>query len=362
MTLATYLDETWELPAFYAPAAQRAAAVRAEYDALTSPTGVVIADRSWRDGIGVDGSDRQTFLQGMISNDVGGLKPGQGCRAALLNPNAQMLADLDVYVVEDRVVLSMDPRCMDRVRTNLDKFLIVEDVRLSGNLSQVCAIITVMGGAAAETIRKVMGVEQTPEGPYANVPLPQTGAMIARSGQRGAPSFDLWLDASDAAGVWEALIAAGASPVGHEAVEIAHVEAGDPAWGTELTETLLFPEAEVSEAISYRKGCYVGQEIIARLHARGHTNRSLRGILFEPGPHSMQYGDLIYPDTEDLEPARDIGRITSAVPSPRFDGRILALAYVRKEHADAGSRVICRYAHRSADGVVLVPPFEQHAV
>jgi len=355
LTLTSYLDATWELPAFYAPVAERSNAISAEYAAMVDPDGVAISDRSWLACLELRGRDRQTFLQGMISNEVASLTPGQGCRAAMLSTNGQILADLSIYALDDRLIVVTDPRCLGRVEETLDKFLISEDVNIA-NLTGKYAVVALNGGGAAAFIQEAFGVEVSE--PYGNGVV-RDGIMVFRSGLRGLASYDLWIPADVAPAFWDELLDAGARPVGMEATEVARVEAGDPAWGAELESTVLFPEVELGEAISYRKGCYVGQEIIARIRARGHTNRSLRGILFEPGNHSLQPGDLLYPDPDfdDLDADREIGRITSAAISPRFGGRLLALGYVRREHVTAGSPVICRYAHREAHGVVMVPPF-----
>jgi folate-binding protein YgfZ len=358
ITIARYFDGLWELPAFYAGAGQGNDAVLAEYASLVSPDGVAIADRSWRSVIELRGRDRQSFLQGMVTNDVAVLTPGQGCRAAMLGSNGHMLADMVVYALEDSLLITVDPRAAGKLTETLDKFLIAEKVMIA-DVSAKWAIITLAGGGARTAVESLTGSTSLPDTPYANITASVGGAsiMVTRSGPRGDVSYDLWAPVDVAPSIWETLSGAGARPVGELALETARIEAADPAWGCELDESVLFPEVELSEALSYTKGCYVGQEIIARIHARGHTNRALRGILFDEGEHSLQQGDLLFTIPDDNGDAKEIGRITSAAVSPRFDGRLLALGYIRKEFNVDGAEVVCRYAHREAYGIVMVPPF-----
>lgn len=356
LTLAGYLDDTWRLSAYYAPRAQAQAAIAAEHAALTRP-GVAIADRSWRSIVELRGRDRLSFLQGMVTNDIAALGPGQGCRAAMLGSNGHMLADLVVYALPESLLLTVDPRAAGRVRETLDKYLIAEKVAIEDVGGKWATVIVAGGGAAAAL--EALGAE-IPSAAYGSVSTTVCGssAIVTRSGPRGPVSYDLWLPVDAASAIWRTLASTGAQPVGELALEIARIEAADPAWGSELDTSVLFPEVELAEALSYTKGCYVGQEIIARIHARGHTNRALRGILFEDGDQLLQHDDPVYSVPDDNGDSKEIGRITSAAMSPRFGGRVLALAYLRKEHNGAGTEVVCRYAHREACGIVMVPPFE----
>jgi tRNA-modifying protein YgfZ len=350
LTMSSYWDSTWRLPAFYAAQKDRETAIAAEHAAITAADSVAVADRSWRAAVELKGRDRQSFLNAMVSNDVLSLTPGQGCRAAMLDPTAHLIADLVVVVLPDSILLITDPRCVDRLIDTLDKHLISEKVSLSNAEGRWC-VVTVSGSEAAGAASLAVGPVALPATPHGSA-SGRDGILAVRSGERRRPSYDLWIPAADAASVWEALAQAGARPVGEEAHEVARIVDGDPAWGSELDGTVLLPETELEEAVSYRKGCYVGQEIVARIHARGHTNKSLRAVLFEPGEHSLQPGDPLYPVTEDFEAVREIGRVTSVAPIPLSSGRIYALAYVRREQTADDTPVVCRYAHREAYGAI----------
>ena len=281
------------------------------YDAAHQPDGIAVWDRSPRGLLELRGADRHTFLQGMVSNDVPGLAPGESCHAALLDSTGHILADLRVHAFPDSLVVETDPVCLPALHATLDKLLIMEDVTLA-DVSGQWAIFAVLGDGAARLT----------DMPGEKRPL----ALPLASG------FDLWLPSAERVAAWEALIAAGAFPLSEDAAETLRVEQGIPAWGHELSPSVLLPEAGMDDAVSYTKGCYVGQEIVARLHARGHTNRALRRILLAEDAPVPPPGATVHVPEDGPEPGREIGRITSAVASPKHGGQSLALAYVRKEY------------------------------
>ncbi len=278
--------------------------------------GVVVWERSPRGLLELRGADRQAFLQGMVSNDVLALAPGEVCHAALLDSTGHILADLHVHAFPDALVVETDPACLTTLHETLDKLLIMEDVMLT-DVSSQWVIVSILGEGAAS---------------LTHLPGEKRPLSLAL-----APGFDLWLPADAAPSTWQAL--AGVPALSREAAETLRVEAGIPVWGRELTTSVLLPEAEMTDAVSYTKGCYVGQEIVARLHARGHTNRALRQILLAEDAPVPPVGATVHVPEDGSEPGREIGRITSAVASPKFGGRALALGYVRKEFLADGTPV-----------------------
>ena len=288
------------------------------YEALHRPDGLAIWDRTPRGLLELRGSDRHTFLQGMVSNDVFGISPGTSRHAALLDSTGHILADLHVYAFPDALLIETDPPCLAILHGTLDKLLIMEDVTLT-DVSDAWAILSVLG-EGARSLTDLPGEKSS-----LAVPL--------------APGFDLWLPVAERESVWEALTAAGALSLDHASAEALRVEAGIPAWGHELSPSVLLPEADMDDAVSYTKGCYVGQEIVARLHARGHTNRSLCRILLAEDAPVPPVGATFHVPEDGPEPGREIGRITSAVASPKHGGQSLALAYVRKEYLADGTSV-----------------------
>jgi len=288
------------------------------YDALNQPDGLAVWERSPCGLLELRGTDRVTFLQGMVSNDVKALVPGAVCHAALLDSTGHILADLHVHAFADALVVETDPACLPTLHETLDKLLIMEDVALT-DVSDRWAIFAAFGTGAVRLTD--LPAERRPLA----VPL--------------APGFDFWLPAAQSAAARETLTAAGATRLDGADAEALRVEAGIPTWGHELSPSVLLPEAGMEDAVSYTKGCYVGQEIVARLHARGHTNRALRQILLVEDAPVPPVGATVHVPEGGPEPGREIGRITSAVASPKHGGQSLALAYVRKEYLAEGTPV-----------------------
>ena len=315
-----------------------------EYEAVMRPSGAGLADRTGQGVLELTGRDRVTFLQGMVSNDVASLVPGGACRATFLDSTGHILADLGVHARPGSLLVETDPRCLDRLHQTLEKYLIMEKV-LIRDVSAAWAILTVQGGGAAALLARTGG---TP-----------TDGFIAPARHSAPGGFDLWLPSSGRAGAWEALVAAGAVPVNTETMEVLRVEAGLAAWGHELDETVLLPEAGLNDAVSYTKGCYIGQEIVARIAARGHTNRALRPILMAEDAAVPKPGDTLHLPEDAPEAGREIGRITSGVESPKFGGRALAFGYVRREHCAPGTPVTVHL--RQPGGAVFATNGEMQA-
>ena len=348
LQLAPALGGAWELPACYVRHG-----AHAEYDAVRRPGGVGVIDRSWRAALRLTGADRQSFLQGMVSNDVGALRPGQGCRAAFLDTTGHVLADLHVHALPDALRVETDPRCLPRLAETLEKYLIMEDVEIS-DVSAEWATLSVQGEGARAALTAVLSSPIPDLPPLGNAAVTTTdGAdgLLTALAHGPTPGYDLRLPVDAASVVWETLLTSGVTPVGEDAAETLRVEAGEAAWGRELDETVLLPEAGLPDAVSYTKGCYIGQEIIARLQARGHTNRALRAVVFghdAPIPHP---GDTLHVPEDQPDAGREVGRITTAVASPRHDGRPLALAYVRREYLEDGTALDVQI--RQPDGTMF---------
>ncbi|MEO7719640.1 MAG: hypothetical protein ABIY70_25835 [Capsulimonas sp.] len=348
LVLVPAVGGEWELPAFYDPAG-----AWAEYDAATHDGGAGLVDRSWRSVLRVRGRDRLTFLQGMVTQDIVSLTPGQGAHAALLDSTGHILADLYLHVTEDAVLIDADPRCAAVALQLLDKYLIMEKAIVEDVTDQwvVLSVIGAGARAAIENVYSVTTLEGLPELGHVELSLGDGVALAVRRSLGDVPAYDLWLPREIAVTAWENLTKAGVVPIGEQALEMLRVEAAVPAWGAELEPSVLLPETEMRDAVSYSKGCYVGQEIVARIHARGHTNKALRSVLFGEDARPAA-GDALYEETGE----REIGRITSAALSPRHGGRALTLAYVRKEHFEIGSVVAFKSGFGELlPGIVVLP-------
>jgi len=256
----------------------------------------VIVDQSGWGQLEASGSDRVRFMQGMLTNDVAGIPPGGFRRAALLNVKGRVLAIVDIVDEGETLFVLTEPVTADKVRALLERHAIADDVSFT---------------PASRPVHRV------------------------------------W-DSIDA--VWSAppIFAPPPAPPSTEAeIEIRRVEAGLPRYGVDVSEDYFPFEAHLEPAISMTKGCYIGQEVVARAHARGHANKVLRGLrLTGEGP--------VAPGAAIAAAAReDAGKVTSSVVSPRFGP--IALGYVHKSAWDPGTEV--RVGDRTA--VVVELPFRE---
>jgi folate-binding protein YgfZ len=301
--------------------------VAAEYEALHSRA--ALFDRSHRARIRLAGDRACEMVAGLVTNDVAGLVPGQGCYAAALTAKGKIVADVRVFVQEDSVLVDAPPRAAEAWATMVKKYV---NPRIAPHTDESARLrdIGVFGLNARHIVSTVTGVQSpalTALAPYAHVTVQVDGAtlMIASVPDLGMEGFELVMPAESYDTFWQRTMEAGATPAGLDAWEIARVEAGRPEWGLDIDESTIPQEANFDElhAISYTKGCYVGQETVARVHFRGHVNRHLRGVRasgVEPPP----YGATLYDDA-----GAPVGNVRSAVRSPMLGG--IALAMVRRE-------------------------------
>jgi folate-binding protein YgfZ len=285
-----------------------------DYEALTRGCGLV--DRSERGKLALTGSQAKEFLNGQVTNDVEALEPGTGCYAAFLTPKAKMLGDLRILDTGGELLLDTERVSLQALFDLIRRFRIGYDAELHKRTLER-GLVSLVGPRA----REVAGAADLPEIEHAH-----------RSGEVGgapvrlivtADGIDVLCDAGHADRVREALVAAGAQPVGEASAEVVRVESGRPRYGFDLDDATIPQEAGLNDrAVSFTKGCYVGQETVARLFYRGKPNRHLRGLrLSAPAPAGMplRLGD------------REVGRLGSVAVSP-VHGPI-ALALVRREAA-----------------------------
>ncbi len=303
---------TWDLPADYGDTI-------AEHRAIRESVGLL--ERAPRAFIRVSGSDRCSWLQGMVSNDVRLLESGApSIQACILDSTGHVLADLTIIDRGDDLVLDLDWINGEKVYQLLDQFLVVEDVELTQHPDLFR--ISLQGPAVTETAARGWA-ESEP------------GTLTVRSDHTGERGFDLYVRGeSSVQKLWLKIAESGIRPVGENAAEILRIEAGIPRYGVDMDETTIALEAGLEKThISHTKGCYVGQEIIHRIHSRGHTNRALTGFLVEgvrpPGPKEKLH-------TGDSVSLREVGWITSATQSPTLK-RAIAMGYLRHENREVGT-------------------------
>jgi len=311
----------WQVPLHYGDPG-------AEYRAMREAAGVI--DRSMLGKVTVTGRDRQAFLQGMLTNDVKGLTAGKGTGAAFLDALGKVMVLLSVYALDDRLLIELPASFTEKTLERLDHFLISEKVYFEA-ADSAFAVIAVQGPAAGDLLSRL--AEQTLDlGPYEHVEVVIAGEPVRVIHRRegGVAGFHCWTAAAHGGALWAA-IADGAVPVGMQALDTLRVEAGVPWYGRDVDETLIFPETRLDQIVSFTKGCYIGQEVVARVKYRGHINRGLTGLVLE-GDRVPAAGARVVAE------GKDIGRVTSAVRSYAL-GRPIALGYVRREHFEPGSPV-----------------------
>ncbi len=328
----------------------------AEHAALHFSAGVI--DLSFRGRLCVLGADRRQFLNGQVTNNVKDLKTGQGCYAALVTAKGRMQSDLTIYCLENEILLDVEPGYGPTVKTRLEKFIIAEDAQVV-DAAPDYGMLSAQGPKAAALVEKLALGLAIPGEPMAltGVRHPALGEIyLTNRARTGSAGFDLFAPAGSmqslAAGLNAAAAGLEARWCGWGALETARIEAAIPRFGADMDETNLPPEAGLENcAISYNKGCYIGQEVIARIRTYGHVAKSLRGLrLAGPLRQLPRRGDKLFKDE------KEVGYVTSAAVSPILNAGI-ALAYVRREANQTGASLMVQTSEGKFAAEIVETPF-----
>jgi folate-binding protein YgfZ len=300
--------------------------VNAEYEALRS--GAIVIDRSHRGRMRFFGEKSGEALTGLVTSDVVGLHAGHGQYAAALSAKGRIIADLRIFGAPGSYLVDTSARAWPGFLAMVKKYV---NPRVSGYRDDSHAVrdIGVFGVDARRIVASITGASPDALGALAalsHLAAPNDPAvMIARSPDIGVEGYELFVPFENFDRVWERATAAGATPSGLGAWEIARIEAGRPEWGLDMDDNTIPQEANFDElnAISYTKGCYIGQEVVARVHFRGHVNRHLRGLR-AVGPEAPPTGAQLIDDS-----GNHVGDVRSSVSSPRLGG--IAIGMVRRE-------------------------------
>jgi folate-binding protein YgfZ len=326
--------------------------VRAEYDSLHKGAGLL--DLSFRGRVCLAGSDRVRFLHGQVTNDVKKLREGEGCYAALVTAKGKIESDLNIYCLKDELLLDFEPGLIAKHLARFDKFIIADDVQVT-DVSPHYGLLSVQGPQAESVVRNSGVAIAVPQQPLSFTchNQPQPGDIYCMRISRGPTiGFDLFLPTAGLRDYAEKLTAAGARSCGWDALEIVRIEAGLPRFGQDMDETNLAPEAGIEQrAISYTKGCYIGQEVISRIRAYGQVAKLLRGLRWQGTADRLpKKGDKI------LMGDKEAGFVTSAVHSPLLEAN-LGLGYVRRESNEIGTELIIRSNDQSIHARIVPLPF-----
>jgi folate-binding protein YgfZ len=303
-----------ELPAHYGD-------VAAEWNAVRHGCGII--DAGHRALLCAVGSERTDFLQGMLSNDLRTLKPGGGLHAAYLTVQGRVVSDMRVFALADEIWLDVPVQRRSVVRETLEKYIVADDVELIAGAA-VAPLLSLEGPKSAAIAAAVLGepVGELEMLAHAQRRFGGTELRVARVSHGGENGFLIFGEVGTAAALWRRSVDVGAVPVGIDALDILRIEAGIPWCDRDMDESFLAPEVGLGDAISYKKGCYIGQEVVERVASRGQVQRKLMGLVCD-GEHLPPPGSKLSRDDE------DVGNVTSAVRSPALRS-VIALAYVRR--------------------------------
>ncbi len=331
----------WEVPASYA---------FGDAEVLDVRRSAGVTDLSDRAKVRVSGPDRTTFLDSLVTGDVASLSPTRALRTLLLTEKGKVVGDLRVLAHGDAYVLDIDPLVAKGVVRSIEKHLVSDEVVLEPMQG---AHIGVYGPTSATVASRAIGRELPGLAVDGVLPVQlDSGALawLLGSDYTGSPGLDIVSFEDTLAGLWQRLVGIGATPFGRDALDTLRIEAGRPRAGVDMDENTIALEAHLEPWINYQKGCYLGQETIARVTYQGHMNRYLVGLSIE--------GDLT-PDPRDrllsLE-RKEVGFVTSATYSPTVR-RVIALGYARVGHNEPGTRLIAEHSGWNLRASVANLPF-----
>ena len=324
--------------------------VAGEYAAVREG-GAGLIDLSSRARLIVSGSEAMPFLNGLVTNDVKALAEGRWMHAAFPNVQGRLLASVRVLHRAGGFLIDVEAPAREAVVKTLSRFTLAGDFRLTEMTEELTAF-TVQGARAAEIVGEVLGQDaaQAERGQIVEAVWQDESVSVIRATHTAEDGFDIFVGAAAATALWDALRLAGARPVGSEALEILRVEAGLPRFGVDVTDNNVVLEAGLDEAVSFTKGCYLGQEIIARIHWRGHVAKRLAGLSLDEEP-AVENGAQVR-----SAEGKEIGRITSTVFSIRLQKHI-ALAIIKYDYLAAGTRVVVVAGERESAAQVVELPF-----
>jgi folate-binding protein YgfZ len=304
---------------------------QAEFAALRRGCGVY--DLGFRAKISLTGGDRVRWLNGMVTNNIRDLAVGQGVYAFLLNPQGHILGDLYAYNRGGSITVDTDSGQAEKILATFDHYIIMDDVEVRNLSEQLTALG--MGGPKAREVLSAAGftIPEMQALQAQSVMWQGTECTLVRGEDAERVSYDVWLGPASVKQLWDALLAAGAAPVGSDALELYRIVSGSPRYGVDIRERDLPQETEQARALNFNKGCYVGQEIVERIRSRGAVHRKFAGFVAD-GAVPMAAG------TKVVAGEKEVGEITSSTSLQLAGGdRTVALGYIRREVGVPGREV-----------------------
>ena len=324
--------------------AARFGEVNAEFAALTKD--VAIYDLGWRAKIKATGEDRVRWMNGMVTNNIRDLKPNEGNYNFVLSPQGRIQGDMYIYQRGEYLLIDTEMSQREPLLKLFDHFIIMDDVELQDVSTEITSI-GVQGPRATEVLKKI-GIEPGCADPLIVCDVHWQGATIqvTRMVSDDFLTYELWMSPEIAPKLWDALVSAGAKPVGYEALEKFRVYAGVPKYGQDIREKDLPQETEQTHALHFAKGCYIGQEIVERIRSRGAVHRMFTGF---------RLTQEAAPGSEVLADGKKIAELTSVARVPvNGSEELLALGYIRREAGKPGAH----FKIGDADVTVAALPFK----
>ena len=323
----------------------------AEYAAARSTVGLI--DLAHRGLLQFTGPDRLSFLQGMLSNDLRVLKPFDGQYATILTQQGKVVADVRVLCSLNSFYLDCWENLKEKVVEHLNRYLVADDVEIADRSEEYTCIS--LQGPNSEMLLRTLVANALPaqSRQHAMIDVDGAAVCVVREDRYRLPGFDLIVPLANISNIAEQLTSAGkqyaAAWVGEQAQNILRIEAGIPRYGVDFTEDNLLLEVGIDHAVSFIKGCYLGQEVVERIRSRGHVNKKLCGLLLD-GQSPAAAGDLIQ------AAEKEVGKITSSIVSPSL-GRPIALGYVMKDYWELGTELTLQRDGTEIHATVTKLPF-----
>jgi folate-binding protein YgfZ len=300
-----------------------------------------LAEKDWYGILKLEGSERASWLQGMVTNDVQKLAPGKGCYAAHLSPQGKIVAHMHILADVDALWFSLERAAIPRLVDAFDKLLIMEDVQIS-DLSDQFDILSVVGPRAGSVLES-----------WAGEPLALLETYDHRRFEFGRVvlsdlGYDVWVPPEQSDKILRSLAQSGATAIDRGTWDVLRTEAGLPVYGLDIDETTIMSELG-ERGISYDKGCYVGQEVIAKVKYIGHVNRRFVGI-------QIAGTELPEPKNAVTRGGREVGYITTSLFSPALNSGI-ALGFVSRTAQAPGTEVEIESEGKKLAGTIVELPF-----
>ena len=291
-----------------------------------------LIDLSPRGRILVNGSEAVMFLNGLITNDMKTLAANSWMRAAFPNVQGRLLAVVRILNQTDGFLIETEAATHDKVVQLLGRFTLAGDFRVT-DLTDQTTCYSVQGTQSATIMRQVFGDPGAPDSrQVVRAKINHADVMIIRDTHTAEDGFDLFVERNLAADLRSTFLSTEVEPMSDATAEVLRIEANIPRYGVDMDETTIVTETNLDDAVSFTKGCYLGQEIIVRIKHRGHVAKKITGLTF-PDRIEIENGARIL-SVDDKE----IGRVTSSTFSPTLN-QTIALGYLKYDYREAGTGV-----------------------